>query len=286
MMENRYSKVAEIGNWLDQLNDTERQNRIWRLGLLTGWRKRGDDDFIAPNFERALIIDRIIELIKPKAILEIGTGRGLGCTTAALAGKVYDCDLHVTTIDISPPDKKQDWAIQIDGNNKVIKASRNEIWSKYVNNELTDNILQITGSTTKVLPELLSRGRKYDFIFVDGGHDLYTVIHDLTYAASLLSDDGIILMDDFSPIDRWAIGINMSVHHAKKLFQHVSILHTEGIVFGSSENPNFPRGMVIMMKKKFNDIQINRLGLIYWIFIKKIIPFGFGKVGSPYKTRS
>ncbi|RJQ27203.1 class I SAM-dependent methyltransferase [Candidatus Parcubacteria bacterium] len=285
-MDDRYSRVIEIGNWLRQLDEQERKNRIWKLGLLTGWRKLENGSFMAPNFERALVIERIIELTKPRTFLEIGTGRGLGCLSAAQAGRIYDCNLHITTVDTCAPDKKQNWAIQVNGENQVINASRNDVWSKYVNNEIIHNILQVTGPTTKVLPRLLSQRKEFDFIFIDGGHDPYTVIHDLSYASKLMTEIGIILMDDFSPLDRWANGISMSIHHAKKTFNNIIVFQSEGIVFGFTENTEFPRGMVIMLNKKFEDLSINRFGLFCWKIINRAISFGYGKRGSPIRIKS
>tara|TARA_B100000315_G_C14557363_1_gene578810 strand:+ start:695 stop:1558 length:864 start_codon:yes stop_codon:yes gene_type:complete len=280
---NRISELENIGEWIKNLEDPDRCEKAWKLGLLTGWRKKDTGEYIAPNFERALVVDRIVEVMRPAEILEIGTGRGLGCIAAAAAAKAYDCNLHVTTIDFYAPDKKQDWAIQIDGENKVINASRNEIWSTFIEPDIIPNIKQINGLSTNILPILMSEGNQYDFIFIDGGHDPYTVIHDLTYATKLLKNDGVILLDDFAPLDRWALGISLAILHGRKLFNKVIIFHSEGLVYGYSENPHFPRGMVLLMDRNSKAMTINRLGLLIWKCIHLALFRGYRKIGSPYR---
>jgi len=48
-------------------------------------------------------------------------------------------------------------------------------------------VRQLTGQTTTVLPRLVRENEKFDLIFIDAGHDLFSVVHDLVYSAQLLS---------------------------------------------------------------------------------------------------
>ena len=85
-------------DWLRTFADPARRQRIWELGLLTGLREREAGQLCPANFERALILDRLIEMRRPRRILEIGTGRGLGCLSMAAACRVYGSpDRHLAT---------------------------------------------------------------------------------------------------------------------------------------------------------------------------------------------
>src|SRR5579862_6664014 len=84
-----------IAEWLRGFNDEERRKRIWDLGLLTGLKANAHNVLAPTNFERGLILDRLVELRRPARVLEIGTGRGLGCMAVAAAGKRYGVALKV-----------------------------------------------------------------------------------------------------------------------------------------------------------------------------------------------
>ena len=78
-----------LGSWLRTFADPVRRERIWKIGLLTGLRFDKERGYYPPNFERGLILDRLIELRRPQRILEIGTGRGLGSIAMSAAAETY-----------------------------------------------------------------------------------------------------------------------------------------------------------------------------------------------------
>jgi hypothetical protein len=49
-----------------------------------------------------------------------------------------------------------------------------------------------------VLPQLLKKGQRYDFIYVDGSHLFENVLIDAFYCTKLLNDGGLIAFDDCS----------------------------------------------------------------------------------------
>jgi len=258
-------KADQIPHWIKHFNDPERKSRIWEIGLLTGWRKYPDGSFGAPNFERALIMDRIIETTPVQDILEIGTGRGLGCVTMAQAGEYYGKDVSIITIDCTGPESKQDWPIRLNGVDHSRFASRNEIWDEHFNHKTTDKITQITGYSTDLLPRLVREGRKYDLIFIDGGHDPYSVISDLSNAMMLIRPSGIILMDDFAPLQEYGIGTCFAILHARRFFENVDVFPSEGMVFGGEDYEHFPRGMILLYGLKSNDgRQVRKWRLLWW----------------------
>ncbi|HEB71671.1 MAG TPA: class I SAM-dependent methyltransferase [Nitrospirae bacterium] len=264
--------ITGIPQWLLSFDDHARKERIWSLGLLSGWRRFKESNYGAANFERALVLDRLVETLKPVNILEIGTGRGLGALTVATASREYGLDVKITTIDALAPDVKQKWPIQIDGENKVINSSLNEVWSQYVDKTLTNNITKITALSTKALPELSALNKKYDLIFIDGGHDLHSVINDLSYSISMLNSNGVILMDDFAPLDEYGFGTCMATYVAGNWIENIKVFPSEGLVYGAAEHSEYPRGMVLLWgQKRKKPYKIYHAKLFFWKMLERLI---------------
>ena len=240
----------ETWHWLPGYDNAETKERIWNLGLLTGWRLKRNDKFGPANFERALVLDRLVEQFCPASVLEIGTGRGLGCLSMAAAAQRCGLSATVTTVDILAPDRPIKWPIRIDDEDSIIRTSRDEVWSRWISRDLHENVHQLTGRTDVVLPRLLSEKRSFDLVFIDGPHDPFSVMHDLIHSFHLLRQDGIILMDDFAPLDEFGWGTCFSVPHARRWFEHISVFPTDGLVFGNADHPDYPRGMVYLKNKR------------------------------------
>ena len=105
-----------------------------------------------PDLERGLLLYYLCKKIKAKKVLDIGTA---GFFTARSMAK-YGCD--VDTIDIKgEKDPKDGW----------------------------DNINFIKGDSKGILPQMVAENKRYDIIFVDGGHDYEDVKSDLIYSKQL-----------------------------------------------------------------------------------------------------
>ncbi len=254
---------SSFGDWLKSFDDAARKERVWKLGLLTGLRGEADGTFRPANFERGLVLDRVVELRKPRQILEIGTGRGLGSFAMAAAGRAYGVDLEITTADILPLSQPQDYALEIAGQRQRLRASCEEIWKAHLDPELTRRITPLTGRTTATLPRLVREGRRFDFVFIDAGHDLFSVAHDLIYSAQLLAPGGAILMDDFAPLEDFGLGTCVALTHARRLFAQVELLTSEGLIYGGAVRPEAPRGMLFLSELR-GPIHVRRSMFPLW----------------------
>ena len=252
-----------LGDWLKTFDDPARRERVWQLGLLTGLRGEKDGSYRPANFERGLVLDRIIELHKPRTVLEIGTGRGLGAFAMAAAARAYGSEIEITTADIIALSTPQNYAIEIAGVQQTLRASCAEIWGKLLDPELARRIQPLTGPTTSTLPDALRAGRKFDFIFIDAGHDLFSVAHDLAYSAALLAPGGAILMDDFAPLEEFGLGTCVALAHARRIFANVELFPSEGLVFGGAVHPEAPRGMIFLSERR-GEITVRRSLLPLW----------------------
>jgi predicted O-methyltransferase YrrM len=259
----RVMERTDLGQWLRTLKDPARTERVWRLGLLTGLRAEPDGRFSTPNFERGLVLDRLVELRKPRAILELGTGRGLGAFAMAAAGRAHGVALEITTVDARPLTSPQEYALEVDGVRQVRRASCDEVWSVHLDPELRRRVTPLLGLTTRILPRLVRSGRRFDLIFIDAGHDIFHVVHDLAYATALLGPGGAILMDDFAPLEEFGLGTCIAFTHARRLFDHVELFATEGLVYGGAVHPEAPRGMVFLADPR-GPAGVRRGSLLFW----------------------
>ena len=255
--------MTGLGDWLKTFDDKPRRERVWQLGLLTGLRGEKDGTYRPANFERGLILDRIIETRKPRRILEIGTGRGLGAFAAAAAARAHGVEVEITTADIIPLNTPQNYAIELDGVRQTLRASCAEIWAKHLDADLAKRITPLTGRTTDTLPAALRAGRQFDFVFIDAGHDLFSVAHDLAYSAALLAPDGAILMDDFAPMEEFGLGTCVALAHARRLFAEVELLTSEGVIFGGAVHPEAPRRMIFLTGRR-GPVTVKRALLPLW----------------------
>jgi len=117
-------------------------------------------------------------------ILEIGTYDG---TTANILSKLFP-ESNITTIDLPESDP-----IFRDSNNR----SDEEFYRQY-KNKLTDNVSadKIEYIETNSIFLLASCKKKYDLIWVDGGHLYPEIAWDLCNAYHLCKNGGFILCDD------------------------------------------------------------------------------------------
>lgn len=74
-----------------------------------------------------------------------------------------------------------------------------EIKKTYLDLDLDFNENNIINglSTNENIKKITSK-RKYNLIYIDGGHDYDTVINDINFSDSILSENGFIIMDDAS----------------------------------------------------------------------------------------
>ncbi len=258
-----------IGDWLRAFADPVRKERIWKLGLLTGLRFDKARGYYPPNFERGLVLDRLIEQRRPARVLEIGTGRGLGSFAISAAAETYGVPCEVDTCDLIAPNVAQEWAIEIDGKQEVRRASCAEIWQSHLQH-LRQRIHPLTGRTTDTLPALVAQQKKYDLVFIDAGHDLFSVAHDLAYSTMLLAPGGAILMDDYAPLEPFGLGTCVVAAHVRRFFSKVEIFPTEGLVFGGTDTPGSPRGM-LLLSEMGSLPKFHRARLLWWRFAGAVL---------------
>ncbi len=248
-----------LAAWLRDFRNDEEKDRVLEIGKLTGLKEEAGRYFPA-NFERGLLLREIVRRRRPKRILELGTGRGLGILCLADQVRSLDYQAELVSVDIIPPGARQNWPLCVDGQDSSQSRSIEEVWSRHFA-ELKPLITLRTGATTTVLPTLLKEGRKFDFVFIDAGHDVYSVFHDFAYSCLLLSPDGGILMDDFAPTEPFGLGTCIIAAHAARVFDRVEVIESDGLVY-EPEYSGFTRGMVHLAGIKQGEIDLDSVSLL------------------------
>ena len=85
------------------------------------------------------------------------------------------------------------------------------------------NVHLFQGDTIKVLPEVLEKLPKMDFVFIDGGHSLETIANDWYWVSQLMHNKTVVIFDDYWP-DRTDAGCKVTVDGINRQNYLVSIL--------------------------------------------------------------
>ena len=113
--------------------------------------------------------------------LEVGSRRG----HSFLAALTANPKLNATAADI--------WSCGVYGD----EENTQKLFEQTVSKLKPDiKFFVVNGDSKLTLPKLLSQGKKYDLIVVDGDHDSEPSAIDLQNADNLLDDGGMIIFDD------------------------------------------------------------------------------------------
>lgn len=156
------------------------------------------------------ILKDYIKEYKCKKILEVGMADGMSSIAILQAlNDNFNGEGSLTSID---PHQSSYW------NNNGIKNI------KHLN--LQKNHTLIEKYDYIALPELLSKGEKYDLIFIDGSHIFDSVIHNNFYCDMLLKVGGILINDDM-----WMPAIKKAFNYIKNNYPHLEVIDTSPLRF-------------------------------------------------------
>lgn len=173
-----------------------------RLAALTALRRADSGEFFVSNYRRAHLLYALIRRHRPNVVLEIGTGRGYGALAMAMAATDANLSTRIVTLDVLPPSQLQYWPLDEGDGPKVVERSVNQIWGQ-LPATWTQRISCLTGTSVAAMQRFLtdSSSPPVDFAFIDGGHDYWTVRHDVL--ASLLAARRrpiTLLLDDYGGV--------------------------------------------------------------------------------------
>lgn len=137
---------------------------------------------VNPGDRRA--ISALLEFLRPKSVLEIGTH--IGSSTLVIAATLAEQEAHITTVDV------------LDVNDPELRP-----WEKYGSEHSPEALVRGEAPVAFVrqssLEFMSNTSQKFDFIFLDGDHSAATVYREMPLALQILAPGGVILIHDYFP---------------------------------------------------------------------------------------
>ena len=176
------------------------------LARLTALKQAPDGAVHLGHWRRGPFLDALVKRLKPRHILEFGTGRGYGALCMARASVEGGFDCTVWTIDMIPTTQPQPWLLDEGAGAVSIHASLEQVWSKHMPAAWIQRIRCLTGDSRSVMKRWRRESLpRIDGCFIDGGHDYGTVKHDFVAALRIANPRCSFLFDDYT--DRKGYGV-------------------------------------------------------------------------------
>ena len=199
-------KICDLG----QAAEPERWAPLRRLAGVLAFKQFPDGRFHDGHWWRGPLLYSLARRIRPRHVLEFGTGRGYAAACVAQASLDGGFDCTVWSVDALPHDRAQSWAFELPGGAALRRMTRAEVWAAYLPAELAQRIRCLTGDSRSVMRRWKAEGLPtVDLCFIDGGHDAWTVTHDFLAALRVASRGCTFLFDDYT--DRKGYGVKRLV---------------------------------------------------------------------------
>jgi hypothetical protein len=115
----------------------------------------------------------------------------------------------------------------------LASLSKGTVWNEYFNSSWLDRITRMTGDSSTVIDQWVSRGLpEPEFGFVDAGHRYEEVWHDFYAFLSICAPRPVILFDDYSP--RRGFGIKRLIDSEVAPVFDTELIRTEWRTDGSA----------------------------------------------------
>jgi len=170
------------------------------------------------------LIDNQVDWTKVKTVLEIGFNAGHSSVFF-----LTHPDVSVVSFEMTP------------GNQTLLGK-------KYIDEKFPGRHEMIWGDSTLTVPKFESR--KFDLIFVDGGHDIEVARADLVNCMRFAKPDTILMMDDVIYKHEWSAKYSVGPTRAWKEFINISVVEET-----FHHDLGDGRGMSIGRYKVFHDIK-------------------------------
>lgn len=144
------------------------------------------------------VFQTVIDQIKPKVIIEVGTWVGKSAQHMANLATIYEPDVEIVCIDTFLGSEEH-WTKRC--YEMTMNYGRPNIYEQFLSNvihsNLTKNITPFPIDSMNGFHVLRTYNVVADLIYIDAGHDYNSVYYDLTVWPSLLRSGGILIGDDY-----------------------------------------------------------------------------------------
>jgi hypothetical protein len=153
--------------------------------LSTGLTVRKDGEVVevgggASTLNNLRLIREILLDLKPTNTMEVGLA--YGASALSILGTLKENKVEPFCHTAIDPFQTKRWG------GSSIRSIEEE--------NCADNFIFHEGYSSFVLPELIQKGHKFEFIYVDGSHLFEDVFLDFYYSTILLQENGLVLFDD------------------------------------------------------------------------------------------
>jgi predicted O-methyltransferase YrrM len=155
---------------------------------------------------------QILTKKNPKNILEIGTAGG---GSLFLFSQVIDREANLISLDLPEPlygESYPEWKKIL--YNSFIKSNQNLFLIKASSHNI---------KTLKRVKKIL-RGKKLDFLFIDGDHTYKGVKKDFEMYGSLVKQNGIIALHDIVKVPDYDVHVNKFWNEIKKQYKYMEFV--------------------------------------------------------------
>lgn len=190
-------KKINVDNFISSLNvNIPDRKEFWKLGDLTALWKDESGNFWRLNYERGPLLYALIAKLRPKNVLEFGTGGGFSTLCMAWAMNDYGIDGKIFTVDRFSPDTPFERPVNYDEKflPRVEFLSLNDLWSKAAKGDWLEHIETLSGYSGEVMNK--AKLPKIQFAYIDGAHHYDGVKHDFYSSLDVVDEEFGILFDD------------------------------------------------------------------------------------------
>lgn len=176
------------------------------IAKLTALRRDRNGVYFISNLWRGPMLYSLVRKIKPRVIVELGTGRGYGAFSMAkglvdggLDGKLY-------TVDRTPSSTSMEWPyVNKDQENVTANSSLDVFWKANLPEELNERIEFRRGDTASVHELLADQAGNIDLVFIDSDHTYNGVALDFLSTHSISAKNAVFVFDDYSAASGYGI---------------------------------------------------------------------------------
>lgn len=199
-------KVQEYISQTFPENGESTWSELEQIAKLTALRRSHSGEFFISNSWRGPMLYSMVRRLKPRLILELGTGRGYGAFSMAKALVDGDIDGRLVTVDRTPVDRPIEWPyVNSAQKNVVANFSLGDFWNKELPDDLNQRIEFRQGDTASVHKLLEDQRGNVDLIFIDSDHTYNGVKLDFLSAHSISAQNAVFVFDDYSATSGYGI---------------------------------------------------------------------------------
>jgi hypothetical protein len=144
-------------------------------------------------WEQHVELRKLVALVKPKRILEIGVCHGDGAICMIREARKHNEDVEYYGVDCFED------GFSHESNPKVEITKMGKVEKRLSKLEIPIHLFR--GDSTKVLPKIIPTLPPMDFIYIDGGHSYKTCKSDWENSRKLMHEGSVVVFGDYNCYD-------------------------------------------------------------------------------------